>query len=144
MKNKLFTGLLLSLFVMQACVKDEDKIFDASAAERMTAAIQTYKAALCAAPNGWAVEYYHETDRSMGGYNFICKFSEDGTVMLASDRSITNYPAGDPATSTYDIIANAGAVLTFNTYNEVLHSLTEPHGSSDVDGYAGDYEFVIR
>jgi hypothetical protein len=35
-------------------------------------------------------------------------------------------------------------VLTFNTYNEVLHAFTEPHPGSDVDGYAGDYEFVIR
>jgi hypothetical protein len=144
MKNKLFAGLLLSLFVTQACVKDEDKVFDASAAERMNAAIQTYRAALCAAPNGWVVEYYPETDRSLGGYNLICKFSEDGTVVLANELSTTNYPAGNPATSTYDIIANEGAMLTFNTYNETLHAFTEPHGSSDVDGYAGDYEFVFR
>jgi hypothetical protein len=35
-------------------------------------------------------------------------------------------------------------MLTFNTYNEVLHFFVEPRGPSDIDGYAGDYEFIIR
>jgi hypothetical protein len=143
MKNKLFIGLLLSLFALQACVKDEEKVFDVSAAERMNAAIQTYKATLCAAPGGWVMEYYPELDRSLGGYNFILKFYEDGKVAIAGEIATTNYPAGTPATSTYEVMAGEGAVLTFNTYNEVLHVFTEPN-ASDVDGYAGDYEFVIR
>jgi hypothetical protein len=144
MKNILFTGLLLALFAAQGCVKDEEKVFDASAAERMNVAIQTYKAALCAAPDGWVMEYYPETDRSMGGYNFICKFNDDGTVQIAGEAATVNYPTGRQAVSTYDFIANGGAVLTFNTYNEVLHAFVEPRSSSDVDGYAGDYEFVVR
>jgi hypothetical protein len=144
MKTRITALLLLSLLAMQACVKDEDKVFDASATERMNAAIQQYKAILCAQPNGWLMEYYPEPDRSLGGYNFICRFGDDGTVAIAGELATTRYPAGDPDTSTFEIIANAGAVLTFNTYNEVLHALTEPRGASDVDGYAGDYEFVFR
>jgi hypothetical protein len=144
MKNKFLLIVLLAFAALQACVKDEEKVFDASAAERMNAAIQTYKATLCAAPNGWAVEYYPETDRSMGGYNFIWKFNANGTVQIAGEESTTNYPAGNPATSTYEVIANEGVVLTFNTYNEILHYFVDPHGSDDIDGYAGDYEFVIR
>ena len=46
-------------------------------------------------------------------------------------------------TSQYDIISDMGPVLTFNTYNAILHYFTEPKGSSDVDGMAGDYEFVF-
>jgi hypothetical protein len=34
-------------------------------------------------------------------------------------------------------------VLTFNTYNEVFHYFSEP-SYSDMNGFAGDYEFVIR
>jgi hypothetical protein len=144
MRNKLFTALLLSLFVIQACVKDEEKVFDTPAIERMKAAMQTCKATLCAAPDGWVMEYYPEINRTMGGYNFICKFNNDGTVQMAGEAPTANYPTGYPATSTYDIIANKGALLTFNTYNEVLHYFVESRGPSDVDGYAGDYEFVIR
>jgi hypothetical protein len=146
MKNKLFIGLLLLLFIVQACVKDEEKVFDASAAERMAAALSAHKAALVSATNGWLVEYYPEDDRSMGGYHFIWKFNADGTVQMVGEMPTANYPAGDTATSTYNVIANGGAILTFNTYNEVLHVFVEPWGapSVDVDGYAGDYEFVIR
>ena len=144
MKNKLFIGLLLSLFVMQACVKDEDKVFDASAAERMNAAIAAYRTTLTSAVNGWVVEYFPEDDRSMGGYNFLWKFNDDGTVAIAGEVATTNYQAGEVAVSDYDVKAEEGPILTLNTYNEVFHLFVEPFGSSDVDGYAGDYEFIIR
>jgi hypothetical protein len=83
MKNKFLLIVLLACAALQACVKDEEKVFDASAAERMNATISNYKAVLSAAPNGWLVEYYPEDDRSMGGYYFIWKFDANGTVVVA-------------------------------------------------------------
>ncbi|MDR0692600.1 MAG: DUF4302 domain-containing protein [Prevotellaceae bacterium] len=144
MKNKLFIGLLLSLFALQACVKDEDKVFDNSAADRMNAAITSYRSILVSEANGWLVEYFPENDLSMGGYYFIWKFNNDGTVEMAGEVPTAKYAAGQTSVSTYAVIAEEGPVLTFNTYNEVFHLFVEPFGASDVDGYAGDYEFVIR
>jgi hypothetical protein len=143
MKNKFLLIVLLAAAALQACIKDEEKVFDDSAAERMSAAIGTYKAVLNAAPNGWLVEYYPELDRSMGGYYFIWKFDANGTVVIAGEQATANYAAGDTLRSYYDVIANRGAVLSFNTYNEVFHYFSEP-SYSDLDGYGGDYEFVIR
>jgi hypothetical protein len=143
MKNKTLLILMLALVALQACVKDEEKVFDASAAERTSEAIHNLRNVLIAAPNGWVMEYYPEANRSLGGYHFICKFYVDGTVEVAGELSTTNYPSGKPARSYYDIIANRGAVLTFDTYNEVFHLFSQP-SYSDVDGYAGDYEFVLR
>ncbi|MDR2449608.1 MAG: DUF4302 domain-containing protein [Prevotellaceae bacterium] len=144
MKNKLLLIVLLAFAALQACVKDQEKVFDASAAERTNEAVNTLRDILVAEPNGWLVEYYPETDRSMGGYYFIWKFNANGTVVVAGEQATVNYPVGDTVRSCYDVIANRGVVLTFNTYNEVFHYFSEPHSTKDVDGYAGDYEFVIR
>jgi hypothetical protein len=144
MKNKFLLIVLLAFVALQACVKDEEKVFDASAAERTTGAVNTLRNTLVAVPNGWAVEYYPELDRSMGGYHFIWKFDANGTVVVAGEQATANYPAGDTVRSYYDVIANRGVVLSFDTYNEVFHYFSEPHSSRDVDGYAGDYEFVLR
>jgi hypothetical protein len=145
MKSKLPILLLsLLLFALQACVKDEDKVFDAPAIERVNTAISHCRTTLCGAPNGWVMEYYPETDRSLGGYYFICTFGVDGKVQVVSEINAgNNYPAGTPVTSDYDVIADESVVLTFNTYNAVMHYFVDP-SFSDIDGYAGDYEFLVR
>ena len=135
--------VLVAFAALQACVKDEEKVFDASAAERTSEAVNNLRDLLVAEPNGWVVEYYPETDRSLGGYNFLWKFNEDGTVLIAGERATANYQAGDTVRSYYDVIANRGVVLTFDTYNEVFHYFSEP-SYSDMDGFSGDYEFVWR
>ncbi|MDR0691913.1 MAG: DUF4302 domain-containing protein [Prevotellaceae bacterium] len=144
MKNKLLLIVCLALAMLQACVKDEEKVFGASAAERMNEALNNLRNTLVAAPNGWAAEYYPEGDRSMGGYNFLWKFNEDGTVQIAGEVATTNYVTGEAVISHYEVIANRGVLLSFNTYNEVFHFFSEPRGATDVDGYAGDHEFVLR
>ena len=143
MKKILYLLLLLPFFSLQSCVEDEKDIFDASAAERIAAAMKEYRATLAAAENGWLLAYYPEKNHSIGGYNMMAKFTADGYVTLSSEVSTRNYKAGDTMTSQYDIISDMGPVLTFNTYNEILHYFTEPNGSADVDGMAGDYEFVF-
>ena len=143
MKKILYLLLLLPFFSLQSCVEDEKDIFDASAAERIAAAMKEYRATLAAAENGWLLAYYPEKNHSIGGYNMMAKFTADGYVTLSSEVATRNYAAGDTVTSQYEIISDMGPVLTFNTYNELLHYFTEPNGSSDVDGMAGDYEFVF-
>jgi hypothetical protein len=144
MKNKLLLIVLLAFAVLQACVKDEEKVFDDSAAERTNEAVNNLRGILVAESNGWLVEYYPEIDRSRGGYNFIWKFDANGTVVVAGEQATANYLTGDTLRSYFEVIANRGVVLTFDTYNEVFHYFSEPHNTNDVDGYAGDYEFVLR
>lgn len=143
MKKNLYLLLLIPFFTLQSCVKDEEDVFDASAAERIANALKEYKVTLSAASNGWLLEYYPEKEHAVGGYNLICRFSEDGKVRVASEMPTENHMAGDTVVSEYELIADQGPVLTFNTYNELIHYFTEPHGSSDVDGLAGDYEFIV-
>jgi len=57
------------------------------------------------------------------------------------------YGEDSPITSRYSILAEQGAVLSFNTYNSNLHYFSEPGGDSGVgpvdSGMGGDFEFML-
>ncbi|MDR1153644.1 MAG: DUF4302 domain-containing protein [Bacteroidales bacterium] len=139
MKKLLFLFLLLPLLSMPSCVKEEDDLFGASAAERMTQALKDYNAILNGAPNGWLMEYY---SGDAGGFVYLCRFETlegelSGDVTVASDLDIT-----ETVTSLYELKQDQSAVLTFNTYNAFLHYFAEPYDGNRV-GLSGDYEFTF-
>lgn len=112
----------------------------------MNEALTKYKAILQDDPQGWVMEFY-PSDRSMGGYTYTAKF-DNGKVDMTSELSLNSssgdkWPAGTVVTSYYRVISEQSALLTFDTYNLLFHFFSEPRGSSDVDGYASDYEFVF-
>ena len=141
MKKILYTlAFLLAGFSIQSCsLHDDTDLFGQSAAERLEASVKADKELLESATNGWVLRYYAGEDYSGGGYTFLCKF-EGGKVVVAGD--IVDDPAAT-ARSSYDVIKDRGPVLTFNTYNEIMHQLAKP-SQSDIDGEQGDYEFVIQ
>jgi hypothetical protein len=136
----LLTGIV-SVLALSSCVQDEKDIFDASSSVRLERAVAEYKALLKSSPEGWFADYYPEADHSVGGYamylNFVQVF-----VDIACDTA-TNVPAYQLENSQWDVIKTQGPVLSFNTYNPVLNFFSEVLGSADLDGWAGDYEFVI-
>jgi hypothetical protein len=123
-------------------VREEENLFGISAAERMQATIAKYKELLANPANGWIAEYYPEKNHSIGGYVMFLKFNTDGTVAVNCEIA-TNLPANTTDTSQYDVFAEQGPILSFATYNRVMHYFSEPLSSSDVDGRAGDYEFIF-
>jgi hypothetical protein len=133
--------LLPFLLVMQSCVKDEANIFDDTAAARGQKAVETYRALLIGAENGWYLDYYPELDYSIGGYAMYWKFTADGQVSVQCEVK-TNLPANTADISEFDVFMEQGPILSFNSYNKVLHYFSEP-SSADVNGQEGDYEFII-
>ena len=133
------------VLALTSCVSDEKDIFDDSAANRMSAALKEYKDILTNTPNGWIMEYYAglETDPTgkTGGYVYLMSFKDDLTVTVASEVSMKQ-PAKTKKESSYNLIADQGPILTFDTYNEIFHFFSEP-SQSDLDGYGGDYEFIV-
>jgi hypothetical protein len=109
----------------------------------MNKAVQEYRDILTSAPNGWLMEYYAEKEpRKMGGYNILCKFDKNGEVTLAAEFATSNYDIAEKVTSWFQVIPNQGPVLTFDTYNELIHIFSTP-SSSDFNGYEGDFEFTF-
>ena len=131
------TALAFVALTMTSCLHDNEELFDTPAAERLEQAVKADKELLESAANGWQMRYYTGRDYTGGGYTMYMKF-KNGKASVSSDIA----PASMVTTSSYDVTKDQGPVLTFNTYNVILHYLAQPY-QSDVDGEQGDYEFVI-
>ena len=137
--KKLFAYTLLSLFTLgfSSCLRDDKQLFDSSPATRLDAIITQEKQLLESSPQGWMLQYYAGKDYTGAGYTLLMKF-ENGKVSIMGDN-------GDPeliATSDYDIVKDQGPVLTFPTFNAVIHPLASA-SLGHPEGIQGDYEFVI-
>lgn len=142
MKKNITIYFLLALvsFGLQSCLFQEDDYFDDSSANRATADVKRYNELLESAPNGWRMEYYIGEDYSLGGITLLCKF--DGQrVKMASQ----GYDGSETISSLYKVVSEEATMLTFDTYNEYIHSFGKPlgGGSNPNGNLQGDYEFVI-
>lgn len=155
--NKIFSAVLVlaAMASFSSCVKsEEDDIFDKSAAERLNAASALYSQRLEASPNGWAMQLYPTTDNKVpfgNGYLVLCDFDEDKSVKVAMNNVLTNNVYAEDR-SGWDVVTDNGPVLSFSTYNKVMHLFTNPEDLDFTDDYGenetgtgvgGDYEFII-
>ena len=140
MKAKyLFIGLALAC-VLGACSRDEESLFDKNASERAQEALDNANEVLVAPEFGWEMIYF--ANPSSKGYNMIVKFEENGRVIAtAKNRETTKDKMLTDSTSTWQVKLDYGPIITFDTYNDVLHAWADPQ--SDGDGLLGDYEFLI-
>lgn len=156
MKAKyIFIGIALAS-VMCACNRDEASLFEQSAAERAQTALNTAMDVLTAPENGWEMLYFANPDSR--GYNIIVTFDKNGKVTATTKNVMIEYADGNgtkkellvrnaPAnaivtdSSTWEVINDYGPIMTFNTYNNVLHAWADPRDNGDA--LLGDYEFLI-
>lgn len=137
--KKLFAYTLLSLLTLglPSCLRDDKQLFDSSPAARLDQTIAQDKQLLESAPQGWILQYYAGKNYTGAGYTLLMKF-EHGRVTMMGDN-------GDPelvATTEYNVVKDQGPVLTFPTFNGVIHPLASASlGHSE--GIQGDYEFAI-
>ena len=127
-----------------SCDREEEDIWDQSAAQRLEQAQKEDLATLCSAPNGWQMLYFCNAQEQ--GYNFLMKFDEYGGVTIATRNPNTNNAYTEEA-SMYDVLVDDGPVLSFSTYNSLFHRYADPDPehtqASDGIGSGGDYEFNI-
>jgi hypothetical protein len=128
---------------MSSCLFEEENIFDESAAQRVNTAMEEDFNLLTSASNGWVLNYFPTSDKE--GYTLLMNFNKDNTVTIAAKNNLTNNIYNSEV-SLFEMIADNGPVLTFNSYNEYLHGFSVPdesHGGSQGKGLEGDYEFII-
>ena len=138
MRNKIFSIFAVgALFLATSCsLHDDNETFDTPAAQRIEESIASDKALLESATNGWELHLWMGEGYSAGGYTYFMKFN-NGKVSVGSEIA-------DPdmlTSSSYDVIADEGPVLTFNTYNQIFHYAADP--KQDGSQIQQDYEFVI-
>lgn len=128
----LLSALSLTL---SSCLKDDDEVFDSSSSQRMQKTLEETKSVLRSAENGWVIDYFVGEDQVYGGYAFVVKF--DSLTCTASSEL-----SEGECTSYYKMTSDNGPVLTFDTYNEVLHALATP-SSDNYEAYQADFEFLV-
>ncbi len=124
---------------LQSCLHDDKEYFDEPAANRIESTVENTQKILEAAPNGWQLHYFTGTDYSGGAYTMLLKF-QNGKVTVAGDPQLAT--SSERATSSYAVDRSMGPVITFNTYNSILHLLGTPT-ISNIEGEQGDWEFVV-
>ncbi len=133
------SALILMLSLVACAPSEVDDIFDDSPAARLDNAVKNYTELLKSDGGRWLMQYFANPD--MEGINFIMTFHNDGSVDISTQNAYVNEGAFFSDRSTWDIVADYGPVLSFNTYNKAFHVFSSPQ--SDGSGYEGDYEFII-
>lgn len=133
-------ALLAATFA--ACSRDEESLFDKSAAERAREAVENAFDVLTTAENGWEMAYFPNLEADAKGYNMVLKFNKNGNVSVTAKNMATtaNKIMTDTA-STWVVKSDYGPLLSFDTYNDVFHAFSDP--GNDGAGMLGDYEFLI-
>lgn len=154
MKKLIYLSIaLLTASAFCSCNNEEEDIFGQSAAERLEAAKAEYSEVLTANGGKWLMEYFANTNEQ--GYAFVVTFNANGAVTVSGNNEWIKGFKSD--TSLWDIVLDYGPVLTFNTYNKVLHVMSDPADiiggpvndltGSEINetgtGHGGDYEFIL-
>lgn len=154
--NKSYIYVLILLALGTSCDKKRDRFFDDNPTERLNASVDHAYEVLKSQPNGWIMQYYPSKDLEYGGYNLFPNFKTTETVTLQSDynpsfnsnRFLGWVPTNfGTFTSTYKVYPGAGPILTYDTFNELIHFFGIPgyyNGQGAVDsGTKGDFEFLV-
>lgn len=128
------------LIILSSCTFEEKDIFNASPAERINKSIIDNVKTLTDAENGWVMEYF--ANKESGGYNLLVKFNKSGLATFAAFNELTKNGEFEKDSCLFEIIGDNGPVLTFNTFNKILHKFSNPE-NPDGYGLQGDYEFII-
>ena len=148
--KRIFSIILCGAVVagFSSCKNEVDDIFEESSALRLNHAVATYGELLTSAENGWVMEYFANEEEQ--GYPMLVKFSADGSVTIGAKNTYSNNNVYSTETSLYEVIADNGPVLSFNTYNTLFHVFSTPEDLPETEdedeqglGHEGDYEFVI-
>ncbi|MBQ6078658.1 MAG: DUF4302 domain-containing protein [Muribaculaceae bacterium] len=158
----LLTLVAISSLSLVSCKNEVDNIFDEDAIARLDKAKAEYSDILTSNGGKWQLEYFANSNEQ--GYIYLMTFSPDGSVTISGNNKWINYvqtgsnnaPAYGSEVSMWEVIADNGPVLTFNTYNRYFHLFADPYdipsvggATSDDDvnengyGHEGDYEFDI-
>lgn len=135
---KKYIYMCLAACLLVSCSQEEEAVYGKgnSYAKRTGETSTEYVNLLEGATNGWLLSMYVGTGQQYGGYNYILKFHE-GNVTALSEATT------EEDTSLYTLNFSEKSILTFDTYNKVLHQFVEPSALFP-EGKIGDNQLVIQ
>ena len=132
-----------------ACQKEGTRVFEDTSAVRMKESLADISEVLTSSQHGWYLEYLLNerlSGATTGGYSMLLKF--DGKKVTAWGDA---EGSDQPVTSLYKLTTDDGPILSFDSYNRVIHHFSTPSGtgtnaigqSGHYQGLGGDFEFMV-
>lgn len=135
--NKILLGAVaLSSLTTTSCLKDQKDLFCDEPSVRLEKRMQECQQTLTGSEYGWIMDYYPDRDKSYGGFVYGLKFTDAETTVTCE------LAPGETETSYYKMTNDNGPVLSFDTYNTLMHFFATPSGNR-YEAYDGDFEFII-
>lgn len=136
--NKLLLIPILAIAAVfsQSCLFEQADLFEESSSVRVANLMEKAKKTLVSSENGWLMEVYPEGNQKYGGFSFIMIFDQEQQVTVYSEISSGSFK------SYFNVIAEDGPTLIFDTYNPISHFFATPN-SSRYQAYEGEVEYVI-
>lgn len=128
--------LAASTVMLSSCLKNQEDIFDVDAANRLEQRLADCKNTLISSEHGWVFDYFPDRAISYGGYVYGLKFTENDVTVTCE------LAPGQTETSLYKMTNDNGPILSFDSYNTLMHFFATP-SSSNYEAYDGDFEFII-
>ena len=148
--------------VLSSCSFEQEDYFPESASLRITHLNEQLQERLVAQSDtnaqkyGWVIQYFvaGTDDASFEGFNIFGRFYDNGRATLASNHRFLRNGNANKYTehsSFYEMLAEEGPVLSFNTWNDILTVLEDPVSPSiapatispDGEGMNGDHNLVL-
>jgi len=130
MKLKSFIIGVSILSLSTSCEKKMDKIFDENPTDRLNTSVDKVYNTLQANTSSWLMEYYPSSALEFGGYTVFVKFQNSVDVVFEGD-----FTTKESTKSTYTVVAGAGPILTFDTYNPIFHFFALPQYYNKTSAY---------
>ncbi len=153
-------AICAATIALSSCKFEQEDYFPESASLRITHVNEEIKDRLveqsAEGSHGWLIQYFvaGTDDYNFEGFNIFGRFYKSGRVTLAGNHRFLRNNNANKYTehdSHYEMLAEEGPVLSFNTWNDVLTVLEDPvsptaaPGSivADGEGMRGDHNFVL-
>ena len=125
----------VALVILPACQQLEPDVFDKPSSTRLSEFLEEIRTTLSSEQYGWTLDYYPGS-----------KYSSVTYALSFTDQKVTACVEKKPTeteTSTFALKTDDGPVLSFDTYNKILHAYATPD-SKKYQAKGGDFEFEIR
>ena len=119
MKKYIYLSAMVIAMSLAACAPSEvEDLFDESAAARLDNAVNNYTEYFKKDGGRWLMQYFANADEE--GVNFILNFKNDGSVEISTQNVNVGDGTFQSDVSLWQVVADYGPVLSFNTYNKVF------------------------
>ncbi|MBQ7441629.1 MAG: DUF4302 domain-containing protein [Prevotella sp.] len=149
MKRITYLSILMMLFTfaLQSCLKDQEDVFDRASSLRLQDALENTHKTLTA-QGLWTLDFYPRAEYYYGGYHMVFKFENEKVTgwRIKEEEEMLNESSDIILTdeSDYSMKDDFGPVLSFDTYNDVIHYFSTPRNTSAwYQAMQGDFEFVV-